>query len=95
METITGEQIEHIAKLARVGIDDAQKKKYADELAGILNYFQKLQQVETGNITPVKQITSLKDIIRNDEEKIFPYQMEILNNVPTKKNRFIKVKPIL
>lgn len=92
---ITTQQIEHIVKLARLGITEQEKEKYAKELANILDYFKKLEQADTTDILPIKQITGLKNRTRDDIIVSFFDQEAILNNAPARKNRFVKVKSIL
>lgn len=92
---ITTQQIEHIAKLARLGITEQEKEKYAKELANILDYFKKLEQADTTDILPIKQITGLKNRTRDDIIDSFSAQETILDNAPARKNRFVKVKSIL
>lgn len=93
--TITTQQIEHIAKLARLGITEQEKEIYAKELADILDYFKKLEQADTTDILPIKQITGLKNRTRDDIIDPNSCQEAILHNAPAKKNRFVKVKSIL
>lgn len=92
---ITKDQIEHIAKLARLGITEEERNKYAIDLARILDYFQKLEQVDTEDIVSIAQITGLRDIIREDAIVVFDNQEEILRNSPDKKDKFLKVKSVL
>lgn len=92
---ITTQQIEHIAKLARLGITEQEKEKYAKELANILDYFKKLEQADTTDILPIKQITGLKNRTRDDIIDSFSAQEAILDNALARKNRFVKVRSIL
>ena len=43
------EEVEHIASLARIGISDEEKARFQKDLAGILDYIQKLQEVDTAS----------------------------------------------
>lgn len=47
---ISDEQIEHIAKLARISLSTDEKKKFPKELSSILGYVQKIDEVETKGI---------------------------------------------
>ena len=38
---ITKKEVEYIAKLARLGLSEAEKEKYSKELSGILDYMKK------------------------------------------------------
>jgi len=94
---ILKKEIEHIAKLARLGIDEKEKEKFSKDLSVILDYVKKLDEVETKNIEPIKQITRLKNAMRKDEKRYPDKQTKerILENVPEIKDGYVKVKTIL
>ena len=95
---ITIKEVEHIAKLARLGLNEAEKKKYSKELSGILDYMEKLNEADTKNVEPTTQVAGLKNILRKDEnsysvdiEKI----KKIIGQAPERENNFVKTKPVL
>jgi aspartyl-tRNA(Asn)/glutamyl-tRNA(Gln) amidotransferase subunit C len=63
---LTKQEIEHIAKLARLGLNDEELKMYGTQLAGILNFVGELQGVKTDDIEPTAQVTGLVDVFRED-----------------------------
>lgn len=92
---LTEEEIRKIAHLARLGLTDNEVKKYTQELGGIFNYFEKLNEVDTKNVEPVAQITGLKNVQREDE--IIPSNLAeaLLNCSPNEiKNSHIVVKNV-
>jgi len=101
---ITREQVEHIAKLARIELTEEEKEKFTKELSSILDYFEKLNQVDTKKIESISQITGLSNIIRGDEirsAESHAYRQaggirdKILKQVPNKKGDYYKVPKIL
>ena len=64
---ISKEQVEHIAKLARIELTEKEEGKFTKELSSILDYFDKLNKVDTEKIEADTQITGLENIIRKDE----------------------------
>ncbi len=94
---ITSEQVEHIAKLARIELTDQEKEKFTSELSSILDYFGKLNQIDTSKVEPINQITGLKNVVRKDESKdnILDARDKILDEVPSKKGDYYKVPKIL
>lgn len=94
-EKITKEEIEHLAKLARIELKEGDVQKYQTELSAILGYIDVLSKVDTNNIEPTAQITGLSDVHATDAKNpSFPRE-EILKNAPDKKDGYIKVKPVL
>jgi len=105
---ISKEQIEHIAKLARMKLTEKEEEKFANDLSSILNYIDKLNKVDTENIKPIQQITGLDNITRSDVEIRNPkspastsrgeageIRNKILDEAPEKKDNYFKVPKIL
>ena len=71
MPALTHDQVRHIAKLARLTLTDAEVEKFATELTSILAYVDRLTQVDTKGIEPLKSVTGLSnnwrdDVVRDD-----------------------------
>jgi aspartyl-tRNA(Asn)/glutamyl-tRNA(Gln) amidotransferase subunit C len=67
MTQLTPEQVRHIAKLARLRLSAAEEEKFSKELSGILQYVEKLSEVNTDNVEPTAQVTGLTNRFRADE----------------------------
>jgi len=89
--SISKEQVEHIAKLARIEIKDVGK--FQKDLSAILDYVKQLEKVNTKNVNRIAQITDLEDIVREDVAG--KSLKDVLKNVPDKKGDLIKVPKIL
>lgn len=66
---ITLAELEHVAKLARIKLNDQEKTVFLPQLESILAYLDKLNQIDTSKVTPSFQITSLKNVFRSDVVK--------------------------
>jgi aspartyl-tRNA(Asn)/glutamyl-tRNA(Gln) amidotransferase subunit C len=95
--SLTKEQIQHIAQLARLELSKAELEKYGDQLSGILNYVDQLQEVNTEGVEPTAQVTGLNNIFREDAiENCPPEEIKIaLNQAPGLEDGQIKVKRVL
>ena len=62
-------QVENIAKLARLGLTDKEKKKFQKELSSILDFVEKLNKAETKGIEPMAQATGLNNVLREDKKR--------------------------
>jgi aspartyl-tRNA(Asn)/glutamyl-tRNA(Gln) amidotransferase subunit C len=94
---LTREEILHIATLARIGLDEKDIKKYQNELSEILDYFNKLNELDVEGIEPIGHITGMQNVFRSDRQEDFGLseKAKILKNVPESKNGYIKVKSVL
>lgn len=66
---LTKNQVQHIAKLARLGLTEAEIEKFTKDLSRILEYVSELQQVDTKDIEPIAHITGLENAMRDDDRK--------------------------
>ncbi len=94
---ITKKQVEHVAKLARLGLTEKEKKKFTEELSAILEFVDKLNKAKTDKVEIAAQITGLENVGRQDKgrRKIKKETDKLLDLAPEVKNRHIRVKAIL
>lgn len=67
MPQLTPAQVRHIAKLARLRLEDKDVERYAKELTSILAYVSTLQNVDTRGVEATAQIIGLRGVERRDE----------------------------
>lgn len=93
--TLTREQVEHIAELAKLGLMEEEKETFRQQLSAILDYAQMLQRLDTDAIPPTAQVITLQNVMRPDETRpSFPRE-DILANAPAAQDGCFKVKAIL
>ena len=93
---LTTEQVRHIAKLARLGINDADVEKFSKQLSDILSYVEKLNEVDTSDVLPTSQVTGLKNAMRQDKVQRFCERDELLKccKLPIEQEQ-IRVKSVI
>ncbi|MEI6597066.1 MAG: Asp-tRNA(Asn)/Glu-tRNA(Gln) amidotransferase subunit GatC [bacterium] len=94
---LSKDEIQHIAKLARLELTEAELKKYGGQLSAVLNYIDQLKEVNVKGVEPTAQVTGLENVLRSDEIKNWD-EKEIetaLKDAPEREDRFIKVKRII
>jgi len=92
---ISKEEVEYLAKLARVGLTDAEIAKYQKDLADILGYVEQLNEVNTDGVEPMAQGIGAKNITREDKiENVEGTPAELLQSAPEHEDGFIKVKRV-
>ncbi len=96
---LTKKEVEKIAELARLGISEEEKGKFAEDLSLVLGYVNKLSEVNVEKVEPMTGGTILESVIRKDDESkdIADDEMkaDILNAAPDKENGYFKVPSIL
>jgi len=95
-EEFSKETIDHIAKLALLELSEEEKEKLSKELGDILNYFKKLDDLDTSNVRPMTHpIDGLKNVFREDVPWESLSTEEALKNAKHKKDGFFKAPRIL
>ncbi len=94
---ITREEIQHIAKLARLGLSEKEIAKYQKDLSSILNYVEKLKEVDISEIKPTSHSLRIENVMRIDEARAADPEIrkKILDLAPETKEEYLKVKSIL
>jgi len=90
-------EIQHIAKLARLELTDEELEKYGGQLSAVLNYIDQLGEVDVKGVLPTAQVTGLENVLREDEIKNWPEDgvKKALEGAPERERGFIKVKRVI
>jgi len=89
--------IEHLAKLARLDLNEEEKEKFASEVKKILDFVAQLNEADTTGVEPVAHAINISDVKRSDEAKNHAAESlkdELLKAAPQKQGDFIKVKSV-
>ncbi len=92
---ISKQEVEHIAKLARIGITKKEEEKFTRELSLILNYVEKLKEVDISKTLPTSHSIKIENVMRKDKSPKSKVQSpKLLKLAPETKNGYLKVKSI-
>jgi len=92
---ITKEQVEHVAKLARLAITEEETERYSQQLSNILTYIEKLKELDTSKVEPTSHVLPMKNIFREDEVEPSLPREEVLKNAPDRTEEFFRVPKII
>ena len=81
---ITPDQVRHVAKLARLDLDQRNEETLSRQLATILSYVDKLNEVDTEGITATSHASALTNAFREDQPHTHLKRDEALRNAPEK-----------
>lgn len=89
------EQVKQVAKLARLALSDSEIAQFAVQLSAILEYVEKLNQLDTANVEPLAHCLPINNCFRNDEIRPSLGTEKTLSNAPDKDEQFFIVPKIL
>jgi len=95
VESLSREDVRHIAQLTRVGLTDEEVDEMRVQLTDILAHFQSLADVDTAGVEPAGHSTEARTVMRDDVAKRSLPRSEVLANAPDDNGEFFLVPRIL
>ncbi|MGB9715785.1 MAG: Asp-tRNA(Asn)/Glu-tRNA(Gln) amidotransferase subunit GatC [Thermodesulfovibrionales bacterium] len=92
---ISREEIEHIASLARLHLSEEEKNLFGSQLSRILDYMEKLNEIDTRDIEPTSHVLPLFNVMRDDILKPSIPREVALANAPDHTDKFYRVPKII
>lgn len=93
--SISREDVQHIALLARMHLTEDELDLMAAQLSGILNHIAVLQEADVSDVPPSATLLPAAGVMRADEPRpSFPPD-ELLANAPDRAEDYLRVKAVL
>ena len=92
---IERKDVEHVARLARLALTDAELEKMREQLNGILAYIEKLGALDTASVEPTSHAVPVVNVRRDDEPAACLPRDEALHNAPDRAGEFFRVPRII
>ena len=87
--------VKKIASLSKIKVDDQDVEQLSQELSKIITWVEKLNEVETKNVTPVTNPSDIKIPIREDKVNDGKIEEKILKNAPEEKGGYFIVPKVI
>jgi len=92
---LTREEVLHIARLARLGIDEAEIDRLRGQLSDILGNFTVLSQVNTEGVPPTAHTVAQCNVLGYDESVSSLSTEQVLSNAPDREGDFFRIHVVL
>jgi aspartyl-tRNA(Asn)/glutamyl-tRNA(Gln) amidotransferase subunit C len=92
---ISREEIEHIASLARLYLTEEEKELFGSQLGSILDYMEKLNELDTRDTEPTSHVLPISNVMRGDIPGHSISREDALRNAPGHTEKFYKVPKII
>ncbi|MYE26021.1 MAG: Asp-tRNA(Asn)/Glu-tRNA(Gln) amidotransferase subunit GatC [Chloroflexi bacterium] len=93
--TLTADDVRAIADLARLELSEDDVARYQRQLSDILDYFQKLEELDTSHIDPTSSVLPLANVMRADEARPALSVEDALANAPDSDGEQFRVRAVL
>lgn len=92
--SISKEQVEHIAQLARLSLAPDEVERFTEQLNDILRFEEKLNELDTEGVEPTSHVMPMTNVLREDEVKPSWPRERVLVNAPEQKDGMFRVPPV-
>lgn len=92
---LSEDEVRHVAKLSRLELDDDEIRHFTHQLADVLNYIAKLDELNIDNIEPMAHACDVTNVQREDRTHAGMSVEQVLANAPEKSPPFFKVPKVL
>ena len=89
------EKIKHVAKLARISVDEAKVDSLTKDLNSIFKFIEQLNELDTSNVEPLTSILNESLRTRKDLINDGKIRDKILQNSPKKNDEFFVVPKVV
>jgi aspartyl-tRNA synthetase len=94
-ERVDLNQVQHIARLARLRVTEEEALSYQNDLNDILSYVETLGELDTEGVEPMRHVLEIKNVWREDKQGKSEKQESILSNAPSRDGNYYKVPRII
>ena len=92
---ISQNDVDHVARLARLDLSVAEKERMRSELDGILGYIDKLRALDTRDVPPTSHAVPVTNVMRDDVESPSLPAEDMLANAPDRYREMFRVPKII
>jgi aspartyl-tRNA(Asn)/glutamyl-tRNA(Gln) amidotransferase subunit C len=92
---ITRQDVEHVARLSRLALGEAEIERMREQLDGILAYIDKLRALDTAGVEPTSHAVPQVNVMREDDLWACLPQDAALANAPDRSDAFFRVPRII
>ncbi|HSR12311.1 MAG TPA: Asp-tRNA(Asn)/Glu-tRNA(Gln) amidotransferase subunit GatC [Thermodesulfobacteriota bacterium] len=92
---ISKQEVEHVALLARLKFGESETERLTTQLNGILDYMDKLKELDTANVGPTFHAVARTNVVREDRVLPSEPQDSALSNAPDADRGFFRVPKII
>jgi aspartyl-tRNA(Asn)/glutamyl-tRNA(Gln) amidotransferase subunit C len=92
---LSRDQVLHVARLARIGLTDADVERFQQQLSSILDNFEALSRIDTEGVEPTTHTLPLENVMAADEPAPSLDAADVLANAPQQHDGYLRVRAVL
>lgn len=92
---ISKDDVIHVAELARLEFGKEEVQKFTEQLGNILEYIEKLSELDTRGVEPTSHVLDISTPLREDRVEEWITPEEALQNAPEREDDFFSVPKVI
>jgi aspartyl-tRNA(Asn)/glutamyl-tRNA(Gln) amidotransferase subunit C len=93
--SVTLQEVDRIAALAKLEFSTEEKQKFTEQFNHILQYIEKLNELDLTNVAPTHHVWEAVNVFREDQVQPSLSQDQALANAPNRKMNFFSVPKVI
>jgi aspartyl-tRNA(Asn)/glutamyl-tRNA(Gln) amidotransferase subunit C len=92
---VNDDMIDNLSKLACLEFSAAEKNQIKDDLERMIQFVQKLSELDLAGVTPLVHMSAAQDVYREDVVEGSCDRREVLNNAPSSNEQYFRVPKVI
>lgn len=93
--SVSRDQVQRVAELARLEFSEEDEARMAEELSQILDYVEKLDELDTSGVPPMSHVLDVSNVFRPDEVESRIDRDQALEPAPETTDGYFQVPKVL
>lgn len=95
MSELTSDQVQHVARLARLDLTPEENERFRKDLSAIVGYVERLREVDTSQVPATLGVQPHANVLREDQARPSLGPVAVLSNAPQKESDGFQIPRIL
>ena len=92
---LSREDVQHVAQLARLDFSEEEEARLAEEMSRILDYAEKLDELDTSGVPPMSHVLDVTNVFRDDDVESRIEQEQALKPAPETDGPYFRVPQVV
>lgn len=93
--SISEDEIDKLSELSRLKLSDSERDELSGELGEILDFAEKIKEVDTEDVEPTYHAQPIENVMRADEQRPSPDPENVLDHAPSRSEDYFVVPRVI
>ncbi len=88
-------EVEYVARLARLALNEEETERFSHQLSAILEHMDRLNELDTEGVEPTSHVITLTNVFREDVVREGPWGQIRLSGAPEEESGHYRVPKVI